>query len=290
MYVERNEALLLKSKTHQRYSQAEVDRVVSELFIALESFASLCEEAAFPVNLGCCRSQCCCCMTSLFHEPKQMGLVLGRSFKGTQVWIPPIPVQLRDIAKLKRTIKDQKIRNEHQHVGSIGAYQSVEAFDESAPLFDLSNHKTDLKIDAMFFSGTDDMLRVLGEEFTPKAGRRGSLPTLQDRATDQEEYSADDRRFERPPSGGEGTLANGLTPERDSARALHAIRRTYLDLDTVMICNPNAMSYQHMINYPHAYYLKYFLNKNMNVLVWNYRGYGRTKGRPEPALLYYEAE
>jgi len=40
-----------------------------------------------------------------------------------------------------------------------------------------------------------------------------------------------------------------------------------------------------MINYPHAYYLKYFINKQINVLVWNYRGYGRTKGRPSPDNL-----
>ena len=35
----------------------------------------------------------------------------------------------------------------------------------------------------------------------------------------------------------------------------------YLEYDTFILCNPNAMAYQHMINYPHAYYLKYFLNK-----------------------------
>jgi alpha/beta superfamily hydrolase len=56
----------------------------------------------------------------------------------------------------------------------------------------------------------------------------------------------------------------------------------YRSLDTFILCNPNAMAYQHMINYPHAYYLKYFLNKQINVVVWNYRGYGRTKGDPSP--------
>jgi hypothetical protein len=28
--------------------------------------------------------------------------------------------------------------------------------------------------------------------------------------------------------------------------------------------------------------MKYFLNKQINVLLWNYRGYGRTKGNPTP--------
>ena len=64
----------------------------------------------------------------------------------------------------------------------------------------------------------------------------------------------------------------------------------YLDYDTVILCNPNAMAYQHMINYPHAYYLKYFLNKQINCLVWNYRGYGRTKGRPDPRLFAADGE
>ena len=33
-----------------------------------------------------------------------------------------------------------------------------------------------------------------------------------------------------------------------------------------------------MINYPHAYYLRFFLQKNINVICWNYRGYARSKG------------
>ena len=41
---------------------------------------------------------------------------------------------------------------------------------------------------------------------------------------------------------------------------------SYLSLNTVILCNPNALSYQSMVNYPHAYYLKYFLNKQINLL------------------------
>jgi hypothetical protein len=53
----------------------------------------------------------------------------------------------------------------------------------------------------------------------------------------------------------------------------------YKDLPTFILCNPNAMFYQHMINYPHAFYLRYFLQKGINVLIWNYRGYGLTKAK-----------
>ena len=50
------------------------------------------------------------------------------------------------------------------------------------------------------------------------------------------------------------------------------------------------MAYQSMINYPHAYYLKYFLNKHINCLVWNYQGYGRTGGEPDPNEFLVDAE
>lgn len=78
------------------------------------------------------------------------------------------------------------------------------------------------------------------------------------------------------------TLLNPSQKEEDTD--------SFRDYDTFILCNPNAMSYQHMINYPHAYYLKYFLHKSINVLVWNYRGYGRTKGLAEPHNLKYDAE
>ena len=50
------------------------------------------------------------------------------------------------------------------------------------------------------------------------------------------------------------------------------------------------MTYQNMINYPHAYYLKFFLNKQINCLVWNYRGYGRTAGEMTPSCIKQDAE
>lgn len=45
------------------------------------------------------------------------------------------------------------------------------------------------------------------------------------------------------------------------------------------------MFYQYMVNQPHAYYLRYFLNKNINVMVWNYRGYGLSNGNPDPTNI-----
>jgi alpha/beta superfamily hydrolase len=53
-------------------------------------------------------------------------------------------------------------------------------------------------------------------------------------------------------------------------------RAVYKTKPTFILCNPNAMFYQHMINYPHAFYLRFFLSRGINVMLWNYRGYGRS--------------
>jgi len=50
-----------------------------------------------------------------------------------------------------------------------------------------------------------------------------------------------------------------------------------------------------MINYPHAFYLRFFLQKGINVMVWNYRGYARSKGRlcrrmPSPEIIKDDSE
>jgi len=36
--------------------------------------------------------------------------------------------------------------------------------------------------------------------------------------------------------------------------------------------------------------LRLFLNRNINVMVWNYRGYGRTKGTPTPDIIKKDSE
>ena len=74
--------------------------------------------------------------------------------------------------------------------------------------------------------------------------------------------------------------------------------KNFKKLPTFILCNPNAMFYQHMINYPHAYYLRFFLQKNINVMCWNYRGYARSKGgccgcfktMPDPDNIREDAE
>jgi len=44
-----------------------------------------------------------------------------------------------------------------------------------------------------------------------------------------------------------------------------------------------------MVNMPHNYWLKYFMNQGCNVVVWNYRGYGNAKGSPTPSNVKSDA-
>ena len=41
--------------------------------------------------------------------------------------------------------------------------------------------------------------------------------------------------------------------------------------------NPNALIYQWMISSANAYWLDFFLRRDANVLIWNYRGYGQSE-------------
>jgi uncharacterized protein len=43
------------------------------------------------------------------------------------------------------------------------------------------------------------------------------------------------------------------------------------------------MTYQHTILPSQNAYLNFFKDRGINVFVWNYRGYGRSKGTPNPA-------
>lgn len=50
----------------------------------------------------------------------------------------------------------------------------------------------------------------------------------------------------------------------------------YLNKSTIVMSNPNALIYQWMITSANAYWLDFFLRRDCNVLIWNYRGYGES--------------
>ncbi|CDW82564.1 UNKNOWN [Stylonychia lemnae] len=51
----------------------------------------------------------------------------------------------------------------------------------------------------------------------------------------------------------------------------------YINKPTFIICNPNALIYQQMVNSPNSYWLTFFLKRGINVMCWNYRKYGLSK-------------
>ena len=91
--------IIYQSNKHkQRTSNG--DEQTSEMIVDLlkqvdqncDYVKNACLESAYPLKMCGKRVNCCdFLMKSLFHESKQMGIVLRKSFKGTHIWIPPIP-------------------------------------------------------------------------------------------------------------------------------------------------------------------------------------------------------
>ena len=70
-----------------------------------------------------------------------------------------------------------------------------------------------------------------------------------------------------------------LEPEEafENGPAKIGTKRKYLDKSTIIMCNPNALIYQWMVTSANAYWLDFFLRRDANVLLWNYRGYGESE-------------
>lgn len=60
----------------------------------------------------------------------------------------------------------------------------------------------------------------------------------------------------------------------------------YLNRPTFIMCNPNALLYQQMVSSPNSYWLTFFLRREINVMCWNYRSYGKSK-KPNRCCLGY---
>ena len=80
--------------------------------------------------------------------------------------------------------------------------------------------------------------------------------------------------------------AEELKESRDAMKA----DPEYLTKPTIIMCNPNALFYHHMVNSPNSYWLNLFLKKGINVMGWNYRGYGETPGTCTPYNIKSDGE
>ena len=87
------------------------------------------------------------------------------------------------------------------------------------------------------------------------------------------------------------TTEKVLSPEElKESRAAKKPDPDYLSRPTIICCNPNALFYHHMVNSPNSYWLSYFLKKGINVMGWNYRGYGYTAGQCTPYNIKSDGE
>lgn len=57
---------------------------------------------------------------------------------------------------------------------------------------------------------------------------------------------------------------------------------------TVLFCNPNGVFYETFAY--DGYWLEFYLNNGFNIFLWNYRGYGRSKGSFSPENLFSDAD
>lgn len=81
----------VETENAQEQTEAKVNKLIEDFDKIAKRYIDILHESGFPSR--CCgkRSNCCgYAMNSLFHECKQMGIVLRKSFKGSHIWIPPI--------------------------------------------------------------------------------------------------------------------------------------------------------------------------------------------------------
>jgi hypothetical protein len=69
-----------------------------------------------------------------------------------------------------------------------------------------------------------------------------------------------------------------VDPQLDSndLEQLSSSTKKYINKSTIIMCNPNALIYQWMVTSANAYWLDFFLRRDSNVIIWNYRGYGES--------------
>lgn len=59
-------------------------------------------------------------------------------------------------------------------------------------------------------------------------------------------------------------------------------------INLVLMCQPNAMPYE--VSFYEHWMLRFFLERNTHLVLWNYRGYGRSQGNPSLEVTSHELE
>lgn len=56
----------------------------------------------------------------------------------------------------------------------------------------------------------------------------------------------------------------------------------------MIYCNPNAGFYEFL--FYDSEWIEFYLRLGINIVVWNYRGYGRSEGHPSPKKIIKDSE
>ena len=83
-------------------------------------------------------------------------------------------------------------------------------------------------------------------------------------------------------------LVNTADPDIENSTISH--EPDYLNKPTIIMCSPNALYYQQMVTSPNAYWLNFFLRRDINVVCWNYRGYGESDRATFECLSPYKSK
>lgn len=60
------------------------------------------------------------------------------------------------------------------------------------------------------------------------------------------------------------------------------------DLPTLIYCNPNAGYYESL--FYECDWIEFYISKGINIVLWNYRGYGCSEGFPSSRSLFTDCE
>ena len=91
-------------------------------------------------------------------------------------------------------------------------------------------------------------------------------------------------------SNATGTTLLGATGDCDIENSINHQEPEYLNKPTIIMCSPNALYYQQMVTSPNAYWLNFFLRRDINVVCWNYRGYGESDRSRFECLSPYKSK
>nr|CCA22017.1 conserved hypothetical protein [Albugo laibachii Nc14] len=128
-----------------------------------------------------------------------------------------------------------------------------------------------------------DCIPLLGgsSENTPK-DLKWAIQQLSLRKNNQSQFIATLDLMRADLSRGEQVWISGYNGQCIDAMFLSAASENKIERSIILLCNPNGGLYE--FHHIQTDWVRFYIERGCDVLVYNYRGYGRNKGHPQPAL------